>query len=112
MISRDFARLFQRVMLLAGFLVACLFVLAVVNKPKPEELKAKVETALAAWASAKAGETPVGGARLEHASRETDFVLGRTYKATLADGLMFSCVAVWMVTVCDEPDMPAGGQGA
>jgi hypothetical protein len=106
--SRDLARLFQRAMLLLGFVMACLVVLAATNKPSPDELKERVETALAAYKSVKAGETPVVGARLEHVAESNDFILGRSYKATLPEGLVFSCVAVWKVTVCDEPDAVQG----
>lgn len=96
----------KRYFMAVGLILAVLIGGAFATKPKPGELKRKVEEAMTAYAEAKAA-APVALKELSFPVQEMgerDWILARSYSATQDDGKAFWCWGVSVVTVCSTPD--------
>jgi hypothetical protein len=98
----------RRYLVVVGLILAVLVTGGIATKPKPAELKRDVETAMSAYAKARA-HLPDDAKDLSlpvHVARTHDYLVATSYEATADDGARFSCVGAFFVTVCTTPDEP------
>lgn len=97
----------RRYHVVVGIILVALVSIALMTKPKQDDLREAVEESVAAYQKARAASPDVPDAKpapLQTIAEAHDYLVALSYSARLANDIEFFCIGAFKVTYCQSPD--------
>lgn len=93
--------------IIVGVILAVIVSLGIWLKPQPDVLRKAVDDTIVAYEDARLASTDVPDHKLapvQEVREHNDWLVAVSYRARLANGAEFFCIAGYKITFCSSPD--------